>query len=348
MKEYDFIEIQNIINKENIRFVGICMTAWHLQGAKACFEYIKDKDNEIKPIYLITRHPETGYCISDNEKELILYYKNRNYKMSDSIKLIFSVFCDLFQLKDHAIYIASPFFANIKLRYDLWGIHANNTFFFIFEEGVLSYDKKCYSLRSAYQKYRLSKHLFMFVTNMVFTKVLGISGRVIHFLPFKYIDGHFCENQIVINFYKRICTLKSMNKQQMTSILFLTQENQDEYNRFYVDIVNLLTNLGLKVYLKPHPRLPIDKSLFPNIEIIDKVCAIEELYPELMCKYVLSINSTSLLTLKYLYGATTISLIDFINNKGDLKIDVDEYVLQLFDKRVLLPKNEMELRQMLK
>lgn len=345
MKVFDINDIRKIIVNNNIRFVGFCITPWHLLGAKVCYESIKETDKDVTPIFLILKHPETGFCVEESITDNIIYCKKKEIQLSDALYNIFSNILDFLCFNKHKIYVASPWMPNTRMRYNVFGFPPKKVIYYIFEEGIESYDNNAYSIISYYKKNGFSKHFLMFANNIILSKLLSWNRRVEYFMPFSFKDNMFVKNHNVINYYKKILSIDDTFENKSNSVLILTQENDAQHISYYKKIVNIIKQNIEKVYIKPHPRFPIDKDIFANVCLLPSG-AIEDVYKKINCKFVIGIDSTALLTLNYLYGATTISIINM--NIPGFNLRSELYINKLFDNCVLLPNNKFELESILK
>jgi hypothetical protein len=136
--------------------------------------------------------------------------------------------------------------------------------------------------------------------------------------------------------------------------ILIATEDVVKYNRVekseYIlkmsTLVQILNKMKKKYMVKPHPNEPETYDVFPSMSIISFFIP-SELLMESKWKYVIGLESLTLIKATQLTDAKVISLIDFVEYKDSSVSQSFKEWQQKESSKILFPKNEKELEEML-
>jgi len=313
MKQIEYSQIAQSISKGDVNFIAFVMTPWHLIGAKAAIEYVKQQGIDVNPVIISQPHPETGYSVTKDDEYDIYQLKNLYARTPLLGYLSFLTWCWRTASNSKVeLYFANAWYGRFKKLF--WILSSVRKIFkiIIFEEGIGSYFKEHYKVDSTLYKRNFFQKLQARV-DLCMTKRYLETGRLVNLNPLKYgKDEKLMLNDKAIEAYKKVLGTKPLNLDER-KVVFLTQELDEEIYRVVNLVTQQLVSSSYEVYIKAHPRMPIDKTkLECKVNLIEHGVAIESVLQTLGTKYVISFNTTSLLSLSYLYGVTSISLLHLV------------------------------------
>lgn len=334
-------ELKNHINERQINFVAFCMTPWHLVGAKACCCYLRDCGKIVNPIFIALPHFSNGYLLKENIEDNICYLDN---DISVTIKkYIPFLFKSSFRRANRdVVYFAMPWYGNFKLAYALLNDTPFSFKFLIFEEGAGTYYLNKYKIPYLLKEQGFSLHLFQSVIDLKLSKLFYKDGRLLLLNPYVYKKNELVENQKAINAYKKSLIIKQHCTLEENRVIIVLQEVNEDIIRIVKNVIDILVSKRYEVYIKPHPRFPLTIDFDNRVTIVKESKALELLEGQIRAKYIISFYSTALISLKWLYGITPISLFYLLGYTNDARNkDIFDF-FAIFEKFILSPKNISE------
>lgn len=348
------------IYDNNIDFVAIITTPWHLIGLK----YILKSELINKythGVVLIAEHEISGACLNVNEvkKALNISAHYFQYKYTeDDVSNLFTGVKKLFtSTSTKKIKILSSDKPWIRLALILEKYSSYDFEFFVYDEGIGSYFKDDVD-------YYDGIHKVNFYLKKYIKKILTYKYQIISKKLFIKSGNNLVKNQSVINAYKEIIfkgkVFPLMDVYDSKYVLINTQTYHDNGEilhdadlRVLDSVIYILKKAAFKIKLKPHPR---DKSTMRysqlGLEIIDPSISQEEYISSLKEKpiFIIGFTTTTLITLPLFYGMKAISLVNFIDQRNITGNAKKDFLLfsKLFKNMVLMPSNYLEFKEFLK
>lgn len=161
-------------------YIAVAITNWHLIGARAACEYLKDKGFEVRPLYLILKHPEQGYLQLDttnfNCRRLDV---DANFNGKRLISLLIKT-CLYNAKRETELYIGMPWCISTKIL----AVLCKTTQFkcIIYEEGAKSYNPNYQKLSYLYKKLNMLQFANKCLAHYL-QKKLSTRHQIIDFLP---------------------------------------------------------------------------------------------------------------------------------------------------------------------
>ncbi len=353
MESIDYKGIAELIKRGEVNYVSFVMTPWHLIGAKAAIQFLKNEGVVVKPLIISEPHPDTGFSVIKDDQYSIYKLTSLSSRTPILKYISFLFWCWRTSAENNAqLYFANPWYGKFKRLFWILSSYRSCFKILIFEEGIGTYVRDYYSIRH-YVKDRNILQLIQIKVDLFLSKRYINTGRIVNLNPLKYeFDGRPSYNEPAIKMYKRALNIEPVQLNEKR-IVFLTQEIDEEIYRVVNDVSQFLTSYGMDVYIKAHPRFPIDTSkLTCKVTLVDHTVAIESLLKSMGTKTVISFNTTSLVSLRYLYDVTTISLLHFVNDNCcqglfNCQGKFNKWFESSFSNLVLFPNDINELRTIL-
>ncbi len=315
MKKLDYNSIACMVANGEVNYVAFVMTPWHMIGAKAAINYLEQKGVEVKPLIVATPHPETGFAVIKDDKYTI-YELEKPFAPTNIIGYIsFLFWCWRTAAKKEAdLYFANAWYGKFKRIFWILSKQRRNFKIIIFEEGIGTYYKEHYTLKNNLIKRNLIQKLQLWV-DLNLSKLFLKKGRIINLNPFKFgANGRLTLNETAVSMYKRTLHIEPIPLNDRR-IVFLTQELDEEIYNVVNNVTHSLSSNGFEVYIKAHPRFPVDcEKITSGAKLLEYSVAIESVLQDIQTKYVVSFNTTSLMSLRYLYDVTAISMLHLVND----------------------------------
>lgn len=344
-KTINICDIKRLIKSSQVNYVAYAVTPWHLIGAKAAYLYLKSKGLTIKPLFIINEHKDGRYYVRE-DNDVNIYYRRKETSF-DYLKYSFFLLCNIFRNKRTLtnIYIACAWSADFKLAYQTIPSLNTNFSFILFEEGASQYRQEYNNL--SYLWRHLNKIQFVNkIINIKLGRILENKGMVHYFTPYNNNKGHLVINNQVVDFYKEVQHISSLELNTKRLLIAMQSFQMEEINTVK-RIAPVLENSGYEVLIKEHPRYPLMGYGLDKYRIDSKGKGLEAIVPELAPRYIISFWSTTLLTMNYFYSIIPISLYLLLDHE---KMDTEElqachWFYDTFKDVVRYPKSIDELNK---
>lgn len=309
MKQLTYQGIKNKIEKENINFLAFVITPWHLVGAKAAYEYAKTEVDDLRPLIVCIPHSETGTAIEDDDEfELCILEKDKKNCISFKNYLFFLINCTIGRVSsEEVIYISNPWWGTFK-EYNLSLPSKNNNIrLIIYEEGTGTYEERFWKISYYFGKYPL-KTVLQTSVDFFLSSLYKRRGRLCNLTPLKRENGCLVKNEFGLKYYRKI--INGSTELFSNRVLLLTQSNDSQELDFFRVVAKTLSDLGLEIYVKPHPRYPLNDDVFDgcNVRIVNGSITAEIMMLNVKAKYCIGLSTTALSTLHLFYDTVSISL----------------------------------------
>lgn len=376
--------LRKTIKENNCNFIAFAQTPWHAHGINAFLVYAKENNINIKGYICILKHSQAGILIGRNnfinctgDVEVVLFTDIGSRNKRNPIKSRFDTWSWINKSKEanekNACYILSPFMPKYDWHAYMKSLNTMKVYSVIIDEGLAMYmrslsDWKNETWSSPISlKSKLKNTYEVLFRNESYQKKLNKRSELMQFTLFSN-DGTLSKNTDVIEHYKTAIAYTSELSSYddikcfENAAIINTQPyydhgqiSEDEDIRVLKWLCLKLSELNIKVVLKPHPR---EKNLLRYSNLVNcylyenNVISQETILSHLKIKPILfaGFSSTSLVTANILYGIPAISLSRLTNSEkigNQMKSD-DERFVSTFGDLVFCPSNGYELSNTLK
>lgn len=358
MESLNYSDIKNKILTEGINFVAFVMTPWHLVGAKAAMQFLHDRNIEIKPLIILLPHVETGFMDIIDE-EVILHKLDQSSDVHINYLHFISFLIGCFKKQNNkessCIYFSNPWWGYFKNIYRLLPSNKKDFKIIIFEEGLASYRYGNYNIRAKFGKIPFMSFLQNYI-DLKLSARYQKEGRLIYLTPFlSEKDRIIGINDLAVHYYKRVLNISS--KLDPNKAILIMQGSNEAYTVLFREVVKMLSSLGIYIYIKPHPRIPVKREDFAlgdnRFEIITDKSPVEKIYEKIGAKYVVGFDSTAIITLRVFCNTTSISLSKLlpveVYNTQRTKFEDNpyEWFINSFEKVLVIPQRIEEIKDII-
>lgn len=366
MKLKDFLE-KFITKDADINFIATVITPWQANGIDAFLLYFQRKKIDINGYVLLQKHELTGravdaenFCFTNPNVKFIRIDSNDKKKtLKEKIKKIAYCIKIVKQAarpkSNDPLYIVCPGDIDTTWLYKVACLHKTVEF-------ILLDDGAGTLVGYPYQRSKLKQLFFSMVD-----KKIKKQSRVHRFTILDIEEGKLIRHMEVAKYYRLAFENSVANKNAKimdysNKVVISTQclmENQQIFKNedliIYDMLFNILSEFGLNVIIKPHPREShLERYRKYNAEIDDvsgHVVTQEEIFAKSVetPKCVIGLYSSSLANANVIFNIPVISLAKLFLQQDlspRLRKTVSGYV-KLYDGVVKFPNDEGELREMI-
>lgn len=345
-------QLADIIEKEQINFIGSAVTPWHAHGIDCAIHYLQDKGVLVNGIILVKPAiKQAEICHLLSEKNFVsrcckIYKSPAEYdtRLSVLLRSFYTGYESTNwynkqhrQTHEKTIYIVSPWhldFNTFALLYQ--SLDASYGFqMMLVEEGLSSYfpliDTKKYIWNSLSTTKSGLRRVMSFVPSVVGRSIRRRFESQTSWINLNLLLGesdNLHPNQVSLDYYRQVLMeyaeknrsnfplLNLENAVIICTMAYLHTEIQDQSDVCTLKlVVEELRRKNMKVYLKPHPRDKDYKNRYASLacDFIDYPCTAEVFFA--MCpqiRGVVSFSSTALVTAKLLFGLKSSSVLNFV------------------------------------
>ncbi|AKB29024.1 hypothetical protein MSSIT_2305 [Methanosarcina siciliae T4/M] len=356
--QFNYIEQELLTN--SLDFIAFVISPFHALGVDSfLYELFKEKKRKLNGLIIVNSHHKDGILINENHFSCLTFvnasfryvHKSEELSLFQKSKTAIEIFKGIFNARigtkaTNSLYIISvmsippqsfKFFKNKKItskyipQYILIdegiGMYFDKDFWTL----VQKYDIKSKTNVSKFKNLDLISKIFSFLVKNITTKFFKPENRYLFTRESKFLSP----NWGVISSYREIISLRkdnvsvSMKIDPSSKWAIIATQPFVEYDQINIkdfihclnEIIDILVDKKIDIFLKPHPREDIRKydeliDVNKNIILLDKSFPLENLL-QLKPNLIVGFTSTVLLTSYLFYNVLPVSYIDQLMERSD-------------------------------
>lgn len=320
-KVLNFATLIEILEKNQINFIGIVITPWHVLGLESSILMLTEMGEQINPLFLILPHEETGFAIKEEDLNEFSYYFQDHIPHLRGFpeKMIQLIKSQWVYNRKSKLYFFSAMSYRVEEAIFISRLLRRKIAFGKVDEGVSTYmlAPSLFNNNWGIPKKRL-------ITRSIYKRILSE-----HYNCNLFISRFFTlkPNKLILPYYKKVLGISEVGKKSKNVVIATMAFSEDkvfnnEIIRILKIIVDIIKSNQFNCIIKPHPREVNAKEKYSclNCYVEDNSMAMESLLVNIRPSIIISFSSTCLITSKLFYNIFPISVINLtdLNNYGDI------------------------------
>lgn len=377
--------VELIESNPDYNFVGMVVTPWHAHALDAFILSCKNKGIMLKGVIIGTRHPISRRCIDRENILFCgddIAYIEGDMESKSLIRKTCNMILSLLRINNKSFNSGEKIFYFVRPSYPDFNCvnilkkskRKERIMFVSIDEGCGSYlsdDKKSwtYAISSLYQNEKALKRVVMTRIISILSIFRSVARKMIvksltrrgmferHEMLKKNYDGKYIKNEEVCNTLREVLHRYSIKENVINEKDFFSNciiintsplENEQDM-KIWDEVIPVLKRYGYPIVIKTHPREENAKKYEKyDCMIFDSHNQSQEVLIsgiESLPRLVVSVNSSTLVNLKLLFGIPSVSLAKLSIGESSDKYYIESIknYINTFEDMVYFPDSMIEL-----